>query len=91
MEAILSTKLPPELVTIIMKMVHQNYLQEIHKLLKKVKFGFIYLEPPFDAKCYIYKKKSKYKAINGTVSGYRNNKNYYRQYFMHNYVYDSRF
>ena len=90
MEVVLSMVLPDELVEKIMKMVHLLNLQENHKSLAKVKFGFIFNNFS-NYTVFTYAKNGRHIFINGILNGYQEKPLYGKLIFMHNYKYISSF
>jgi len=86
MEVVLRMYLPEELVEKIAKMVHLLGLQEVHKSLAKVKFGFTFNNFS-NYTIFIYAKNERQILINGVLNGYQENPLYGRLIFMHNYKY----
>ena len=71
MEQVLLTKLPLELVELIMEIVHKLNLQEVHKSLREVQYGVVFRDLlTFDAKWLIHTNNSNRVHINGIVIGY---------------------
>ena len=88
MEVVLGTYLPQELVEKIIKMVHFFYLQEVHKSLAKVKFGFIFNTfSNHRVFTYVNTEDGRQIFVNGILNGYQENPLYSKLIFMHNYKY----
>lgn len=88
MEGVLSKYLPQKLANSIMESGHLFKLQEVHKSLAKVKFGFIFNTfSNHTVFTYVNTENGRRILINGILNGYQENPLYSKVIFMHNYKY----